>query len=773
MPIQIIAKNGENAVQVTLNGHQQTQIQLGILNDVDAVSALGTAQAVGSRLLHFTGSNRHDVGMVFRKQRTEYFVKQNNDGIAHPVSQALTGQIDPQNLLTAVNALGHTVDGHLLTGSKIVVLFHAPVSRGLHADVGSLTGDRQTGNIHLVAHNGRIRHVGQMVMAHLTVRGTAGNMVGRTAHQDLTAAGHAEHFVILAAKGKELTRQVFLEHMAAQLGTKVLLFALLVLGDITRILQIAQQKVDKFGIRNVIHAFHGSGVHGETALHAQNRRPEHGFDPVTHDGQQFVAVLVKGDRPQAAAAVTDFVPEILLQITDGKIGQDQLTADLCFTDHSGAHPQANTQHHIAHRGCVIGHNIGNGLGVGIEQVPVVRHVILEQILGGNDVNEALLCCTGGKFPLEFKHIAGFIFHGQVLVLLNFCIPWVVRNLEVFLHGFLRGRQVGIVQQIVVILPRDPMNIPHRECLAAIPPRFGNLILQCCKGQLGTHAEIAGQIGQQSVLQVLAAGLPAHIGGYTGMVVGGRNLGQAGQQNVRQRIHQTVTVFVRRAVNDLLAAAAAPAHQRIQADLGGRYQAGRLDDHDKFHFTEKFVVGFMQCQIVNTGTGHNAHVQFLLPAVQHTDVPQSRHSGHSGQTIPTPRFHIPFNVMTSQNDQYAFAAQQRTVHGIGHIGDQIVVEGIVEQDAAAAEQSAAGIQIVVVQFQPLVHLAAHKAAVGFQLDIITLFQLQEQFIVGSGMKISVIHGGAVGAETVSEQLGQHIAQQCIVGHTVGFFRFAGQ
>ena len=323
-----------------------------------------------------------------------------------------------------------------------------------------------------------------------------------------------------------------------------------------------------------------------------------------------------------------------------------------------------------------------------------------------------------------------------------------------------------MEQIVVILLDNPVHIRHRKCLSAVPGRVGHLMFQSGKGQFGAHTQIPGYVGQHPVLQVLPVRLPAHIGAHAVVSVGGRHLAEAGHQDVREGIHQAVTVFVHRAEGDIFPFPSARLHQRVEADLGGGNQAGRLHQHDKFHPREKVLVGLVELQVVDTGAGHNAHVQLLGGAGEHPHPPHLLHVGDRCEAVLTPLLQIVLNAMPAQHHQHLSVAQQGAVHGIGHIGDQVIVEGVVEQNALALQQFQTGHQIIAVQRPAPGHLTLHEQAVRLGNPIRTGLPCMEQLLVG--LKVRLHMGGVrpLGLELIPEELAQRLAQQRVVDHVFG-------
>ena len=779
MPVQIIAEYGEDTVEAALYRDQKAQVQLTVLNDVDApvlqLRPVFTLKAVGGGSSSFTGHDCSDVGLIFREEGAEDLVEEERHRAADLLGQHTipVRQGNPQQLLGLIDPVGHAVDRDHASPGEVVVLIQLPVGRGFHPNVGVLPDNVHPGDVHLVAHGLGIHHVGEVVIPDLAVSGTAGDVVGGAAYQHLTGAGDPEHFIILTAEGEELAGQVLLEHMAPQLRAQVVLLALFVLGDVAGVAEIAQHDGDKLGICDGVQQFHPALLQGVFLFDLQGIDPKDGFSLSVGEDQTFVASFVSAADTAAAAVQADVMPQAAGQFSLVHVSQYQLLLDVRLFDRPGAHPQAEPQDDIALGGGIVGHYIGDGLGVSVENAVILQHIVLEQILRRDDVDKALVAGPGGEEPLHLEHIVPLILYGEEVVLPDPGIPQVGGGLEVFVHGLLGGGQLRIVQQIIVVLLGDPVDIHHREAVAAIPLGYRHLVFQRGEGQLGAYAQVAGQVWQQAVLQVVAVSVPAHIGGDSLVVLCGGHLGEAGQQDMGQGIYQAVAVFIGGAEGDLLSVLAAAAHDGVQTDLGSGHQLGGFHHHHELHVLEEGVVGLMEGQVVDAGAADDAHIQRLGGVGEHADVPHTRNVGDGGQTFLAPGNDVVLHRVAAQNNEYLLAAEHDPVHGVEHIGDKIVVEGIVEQNTVLLQQLQTGGQVVVVQLKAALDLLPHKAAVGLHLGVVALLQLLEQGVVGPGCQQTGVHRGIFRPQLVSKQLGEHLPEQDIVGDAVGVVRLAGE
>ena len=175
--------------------------------------------------------------------------------------------------------------------------------------------------------------------------------------------------------------------------------------------------------------------------------------------------------------------------------------------------------------------------------------------------------------------------------------------------------------------------------------------------------------------------------------------------------------------------------------------------------------------MDAGAGDDAHIQLLGFLGQDTDVPHGGNVGHRSQAIDAPGLDILFRTMAAQNDQHLLMPQKAAVHGIEDIGDQVVIEGVVEQDAPSVQQLAAGEQVIAVQLHPRFALVAHEAAIGFLMGLVAVFQLRQQLVSGGDGLPRGTDGGIFRIEFIREQLAQNTAHDGIIADTLRVIRFA--
>ena len=438
MPVQVIPDDFQHTGQVSLHRLQQPQIHLAVLNEVEAVGVqlhpVLPGHAVRERKFRLRGNGHGDIGVVFRKHGAEDLIKQQRNSLTHRPIHWL-GQIHTQDALVVVGAPGNAVDQHLSAMDEIVVPVHLPIRRRVHLQIRILADHPHPVDLPLVTHALGIDTAGDDIAALLAVGASAGDVVGSAPEQNPAVSGHRLHLIILAMEGEELSGQILLEDLTPKLGAQILPLSVLILGDVAGALQIPQQDLFEVRVGNVEVPLHLPGFHGELFLHADDVRPKlQGLAIGLPPQDPILGVVLAAGNGAVDAAHQ--IPEGVLHLALCLLHQHQLLAHLLLGHHAGAHPQAQPQYHIPHCSGIVGHHIGDGLWIRVEDAAVVRHVVLEQVLGRDDVDEALLGGAGGKVPLDLEHIAGLILHRDVLVFLDSGIPEVGGSLEIVVDALL-------------------------------------------------------------------------------------------------------------------------------------------------------------------------------------------------------------------------------------------------------------------------------------------------------------------------------------------------
>ena len=426
VPIQIVTEDGEDAAQIPLHRHQQTDIHGAVLDDIQSVGRRllhgGTVQRVGDIGLLRRRGHRRDVVGVLGKKGAEHLVHQQGHRGGSALRPLQCREVDAEDLLAVIGAIRHAVDGQMLAGGKVVIAGQLPIGRSLHPDIRRLAAELQAPDIPQGAHVLAVADVAQGIAAHLTIGGATIDVVGGTAQQHLSVGRHRQHFIVLAVKGEELARQILLEHMTPKLGTQIMGLAVLVLRNVAGVLQVLQHQPAEQLVLNVPDSLRLAGLHGEAALAPQHPAAKEKFLSAGGQTQQRISVVVHESRITALHTAAQHLPQGIRRFPRIGSQQHQLPVQLPIRHRFNAHAQAQPQRYIALRAGVIRHDVRNGLGIGVEDPLVGSHIVPQKIVGGDDIDEALLPDPGGKVPLHLKHIEGLVLHHHVLVFLHSGIP---------------------------------------------------------------------------------------------------------------------------------------------------------------------------------------------------------------------------------------------------------------------------------------------------------------------------------------------------------------
>ena len=276
----------------------------------------------------------------------------------------------------------------------------------MDGDIRELMHDLHARHVARGAHVRIHTAVQQRIAADLAVVSAPADMVGGPADEDVAVRCQAVHAVILAVEGKELAGQIPLVHVPPQLRAEIVEAALFILGDEAGASEIRNEIPDKIFVADDVHGLDPARAQVESLgvlqdLHA--RRPfsvgahRQLFRRGTGDG---VLIPVGQLRQQGAVgkAAVDLVPQLLPQRVHGDVQQREFLDDQRLARGLDAHHQQQLQDHVAPRPHKIGNDLRDRLGVCLEDIGVVRHIVLQQVIGRDHVDEALFRGPGGKVP---------------------------------------------------------------------------------------------------------------------------------------------------------------------------------------------------------------------------------------------------------------------------------------------------------------------------------------------------------------------------------------
>ena len=107
---------------------------------------------------------------------------------------------------------------------------------------------------------------------------------------------------------------------------------------------------------------------------------------------------------------------------------------------------------------------------------------------------------------------------------------------------------------------------------------------------------------------------------------------------------------------------------------------------------------MYLHVNHIGACNDTDIQILSRFGKNAGSPQKRNIGYRLDSVLDPLDNILLDGMSAQHDQNLFLAEQRSIHRIKSIGNQILVERIVKENAFSVEQIQRGTQIVMIQIK---------------------------------------------------------------------------
>ena len=256
-----------------------------------------------------------------------------------------------------------------------------------------------------------------------------------------------------------------------------------------------------------------------------------------------------------------------------------------------------------------------------------------------------------------------------------------------------------------------------------------------------------------------------------MLIGRRHLGNAGHQDMRHRVNQTVAVLVAHAKNNILALVRVTAldHQ-IESELRGRNQARRFDDDKEAHLFKKRCVHLKQRCIEHIRARNNANIECLVSIFgQYADIPHIRNIGHRANALFEPARNIFLDSVSAEHDQHLFVRKQGAVHRIEGVGDQVIIEGVIEQYTLALQQFHGRVDAVVVERKALIIERTDIRAESRDFGVLITLQFLNQLIVGKAVVGAGVDGGVFASELIAENGTQKLAKQRVVDSTEGILR----
>ena len=238
-------------------------------------------------------------------------------------------------------------------------------------------------------------------------------------------------------------------------------------------MQVIQNNAGKLGVFNRIHIFKSAAFNGIGSLKEDRgiSLKAYCFTIAIRNGKDRASLLIQGRLHAVAENDTDFLPYLGNGVLGVYVHHNHLSVHCIFRYRIDAQQQAQGKDRISPGSSIVCSNIGNCLGICRKQFRVGRHILAQHILRRNDVHEALLLRDGSKIAPCLKQIVSIIFNRNKGIVTDLLITHIEGSLEAPVKGLLIGRTLCIVHQIIVILLGNPMRIPHREHISAIPHRL--------------------------------------------------------------------------------------------------------------------------------------------------------------------------------------------------------------------------------------------------------------------------------------------------------------
>ena len=168
------------------------------------------------------------------------------------------------------------------------------------------------------------------------------------------------------------------------------------------------------------------------------------------------------------------------------------------------------------------------------------------------MDELLVGRQCGKLPCRLVNVVIFILDHKIGIFLHLHRPGVGTQIDPLAQS---GFGLGDAERLAdrdIVLQHDPAHIAVGELLIGQPRNFGDCIAHGKHCQLHAHTEIPGRVDVKLVLQHRPVRIPDHLPAFDMVARSGNDLFDAGKQDVRQTVDESVAVPVK---DDILRAIA--------------------------------------------------------------------------------------------------------------------------------------------------------------------------------------------------------------------------
>ena len=686
VPVQKIGHNFQQLGQVAGHSVQQAQVDVTVLNHIDACIVVHTLQGVDHVVEHPVDVRRplgrhSQVLPRAGENRAEDLGEQQAEGKADLVVRIR--QADPQHILVpvlpvVVPGTGIVVEAHLPGQTQVMVVPQfqitgghnrkaAPEDRSLH--IHDLPGE-----YHL-----RLLRRGEAVCADLAVIPAGRVEIRGPAQDDPALRGDHPHLVVLAVIGHELPGQDGLCHMPEHPGVNVRAVWRLLLHDVVGVFQRGGKVPVKVRPRNAVAA---AGTRDDGVR-------------LISDGLDFQhRAVCKGVCPQQPA-------QGLKGVFPAAACQPQLLRRLRLRNRADGHEDHQLQQGIALRLCVVRDQGGNRIGIGEKHLLVAAHVIPQQVVLGKNVDKHLVFPPGEERPHHAEETAELVLRDDELLFPGGRAPEAGDKTNLLVEAFLLSRQIHIPAEGGIVLARDPFQVPQGRLGLTVPCDLRNLVFHRGGSQLQAVAQKTSLLVKEPLAHKIAVRIPGHPRIGTPGNRHGRHIGDLRVEQVGHGVHQPVCIAVTDAVHRRAVVAAGLLCQDTQANLSCIDHERRLQQQDKLRLAEERAVGRQYLHVVHLPEAQDTHLAVRRLLVQFPRPPHGAQVGVVPQQLCQPGHSIPAGGAAGGHHQAFLPPQQGVDHRQRQIAAQVPVERVEKYNALPPHHSGGRLDAVRVKDLPAV------------------------------------------------------------------------
>ena len=459
VPVDIISQNHEDPGQIVFDCFEESQVHVGVLDDVDHAFLRLAAELVDILLQHAVGLLRvagqhsqirpgvseggaEQLGHQKRRRVADPLVSLRKDDLQHGLVLIRALVISDGRILGEVDAPGT---------AQVVVVAHVQIAGGGNLHACAHLGDLQ---IHHGAGADQFFFFADFIGAQLPVIMPVVVLVRGAVQHAADLRRDGVDAVVFAVVNHELSRHHQLGDVLEKSGVNGLCLQLFVLHHEEGILQGVGEALIENSAGNAV---------------VVDPFGDHVF---IHPG----AVDDSDDILADIGVAVDQIGEGAVNIPRRIAENAQLVGDVILLDRLLRHHQNQTDHRVALGFGIMRCHRGHGVGVGHENAAVAPHVVPHEIVLGDDIDKTLLAAAGQVGPQGGEEVAELIFHDDEGLAALSGSPQVGGKLQAVLQRRLLVRQMGIAADLGVVLSGEPADIAHGHLLLAVPEHLPDLVL---------------------------------------------------------------------------------------------------------------------------------------------------------------------------------------------------------------------------------------------------------------------------------------------------------